>query len=129
MPMILRLDEGVPLSVAEVFQARGHTVHLVVQTLPRGSPDHIVAATADLLGPGAVLVTWDKDYRHLIPRVAKGGARFRNLSRISFTCPEPQGKVRLLQEIELIEFKHAVVMAQPDKRMIVEITSDRLTFR
>ena len=128
--MTLLIDEDVPSSVADVFRSRGHTVYLVSDLLPSGSPDHIVAITGDRLGPGAVLVTWDKDYRYLIPRVAKVGAgRFRHLSRISFECPEPQGKIRLGQEIELIEFKYESVMRMPDKRMIVEITTERLAFR
>ena len=128
--MTLLIDEDVPSSVADVFRSRGHTVYLVTDLLPSGSPDHIVAITGDRLGPGAVLVTWDKGYRHLIPRASKVGAgRFRNLSRISFGCSEPQGKVRLSQEIEVIEFKYESVMKMADKRMIVEITTERLTFR
>jgi hypothetical protein len=58
-----------------------------------------------------------------------GAGRFRNLSRISFGCPEPQGVVRLLQEIGIIEFRFESVMKLPDKRMIVEITNERLIFR
>lgn len=128
--MILLLDEHVPVSLAEVFEGRGHTVYLAKDLLPSGSPDQIVAATADRLGPGAVLVTWDKDYQALVPRAGKAGAgRFRNLSRISFGCPEPQAKARLLQEIDTIEFKHAKAMTLSDKRIIVEITTERLTFR
>lgn len=128
--MILLLDEQVPGSLADVFRERGHTVYLAKDLLPSGSPDQIVAATADKLGPGAVLVTWDKDYQALVPRASKTGAgRFRNLSRISFGCPEPQAEVRLLQVIDTIEFTHDKAMAQSDKRVIVEITTERLTFR
>jgi len=58
-----------------------------------------------------------------------GAGRFRNLSRISFGCPEPQGAIRLQQVIDLVEFQYQLAMKLPDKRMIVEITTDRLTFR
>jgi hypothetical protein len=128
--MTLLLDEHVPTSVADVLRNRGHTVYLVTDLLPGGSPDHTVAATGDRLGAGTVLVTWDKDFGGIVPRVSKAGAgRFRNLSRISFRCPEPQGAIRLSQEIEFIEFKYQAVMKVPDKRMIVEITKERLSFR
>jgi hypothetical protein len=61
--------------------------------------------------------------------VAKGAERLRNLSRVSFGCPEPQAATRPRQIIRQIEFAHADAKGQTDKRIIVEITTERLTFR
>jgi hypothetical protein len=91
------------------------------------SPDQLIAVTADKIG--AVVVTWDQDFRHIVARISKEGAgRLRHVSRINFKCSEPQGKARLEQEIDHIEFIYERKLAARDKRMLVEIKTTNVTY-
>ena len=83
MPVLrLLLDHNVPDSVAAVFEEYGHEVHLLRDALLRDSRDPIVAAVSE--ENDWILVSCDKDFRSIAPRVPRGmRMRFRRLSRIS----------------------------------------------
>ena len=119
--MHLLVDENVPDSVAQFFKERGHTVTLVRDILPRGTPDQIVALVGDELR--AVIVTWNhKDFKRLASRIPeKGRQQFRNLGRITFRCSEAHGRQRLEALIEWVEFEYGQAQKTPDKRMMLEI--------
>ena len=71
---------------------------------------------------GAVLVSHDKDYKALAPRVAIGERqRFRKLSRIALTCSEPQAANRINEALSLIEHEWSAAQGRSDKRILVEI--------
>lgn len=87
--------------------------------LPTDAPDQLVAAVSER--SEAILVSFDKDFRTLAPRIGMGRRHFRRLSRIAFRCPEPSAAQRLKEALALIEFEWAGAQAKPDKRIIIEI--------
>ena len=71
MPGRLRLkfltDNCVPDSVGRVLINAGHEVIFLRDILPTNSPDPLVASVAEL--NEAILVSFDKDFRTLAPRI------------------------------------------------------------
>ena len=123
MPRRLRirffLDNCVPDSVAQVLRDAGHEVILLRDVIQRDSPDQLVATVSELLN--AVLVSYDKDFRALAPRIGIGQRRFRSLSRIGFKCSEPLAAARMRAALSLIEYEWQFARGANDKRMIIEI--------
>jgi len=121
--LILRFltDNCVPDSVGRTLIAAGHEVILLRDILPTNSPDPLVASVAEL--NNAILVSFDRDFKTLAPRIGVGQQRFRKLSRIAFRCNEPDAAQRLGLALALIEFEWTTAQAASDKRMIVEIGS------
>ena len=123
MPERVRLkfltDNCVPDSVGRVLMDAGHEVIFLRDILPTNSPDPLVASVAEL--NEAILVSFDKDFRTLGPRIGIGQQRFRKLSRVQFRCGEPEAAQRLTFALALIEFEWAAARASRDKRMIIEI--------
>lgn len=114
------LDEGVPISVAEMLERHGHEVEYIRDHVPRGSPDPLVATVAEELG--AILVTSDGDFQRIAPRIPLGQrARFRQLSRIWMRCGEPQAAVRLESALDLVLTEFALAQRRSDRRMHMQI--------
>jgi Domain of unknown function (DUF5615) len=111
----------VPDSVGRALIDAGHEVIRLRDILPTNSPDPLVASVDEL--NEAILVSFDKDFKTLAPRIGIGRQRFRKLSRIGFRCDEPDAAARLMLALALVEFEWVRAQAQPaaDKRMIVEI--------
>lgn len=125
--MLLLIDENVPQSVAQLFIERGHDVRYVRDLLAAGSPDPVVAIIGDRLS--AIVVTWDRDFDSLVSRVPAGNRnRFRRLGRITFSCNEAQGRVRLERYITMIELEYELAQSNPDFRMIVQIQDNAVKF-
>jgi len=112
-------DENVPDSVGRMLTDAGHDVATLRDHLVPGSPDQVVAKFSELLG--AVLVSLDRDFDSLAPRIGVGQRRFRRLSRISIKCDEPRAAERIKTALSLIEHEWQVAQASNDKRMIVEV--------
>src|SRR6266481_10105167 len=110
------IDNCVPDSVADILRSAGHEVILLRDSI---APDSFVAAVAEL--HGAVLVSYDKDFRSLAPRIGVGQRRFRKLSRIGFKCSEPHSARRLESALSLIEHEWSLAQSAPDKRIMIEI--------
>ena len=118
--MRLLLDHNVPDPVAEVFRAHSHSVALLREIMPTDSPDPVVATVADM--DGAVLVSCDRDFDSIAPRILKGmRARYRKLSRIAIRCPEFHAARRVEEAMELIELEWRTAQNSADKRMFIEI--------
>lgn len=118
--MRLLFDENVPESVVEFFRSRGHEIRYVRTDLLPGTPDPIVAAAAEYAG--AVLVSWDKDFDKIAPRIPDGlKTRFRSLSRISFDCKEPRACALLDRDYRHIELEYTLSRDRPSKRMLIVI--------
>jgi predicted nuclease of predicted toxin-antitoxin system len=114
------VDHCVPDSVGRVLRDAGHEVMLLRERIAADSPDPLVAAVSEMYG--AVLVSHDKDYKALAPRVAIGERqRFRRLSRIALTCSEPQAANRINEALSLIEHEWSAAQGRSDKRILVEI--------
>jgi Domain of unknown function (DUF5615) len=71
----------------------GHEVIRLRDILPTSSPDPIVATVAEV--NDAILVSFDKDFKALAPRIGIGRQRFRKLSRVAFRCREPAAARRI----------------------------------
>lgn len=100
-------DQNVPEDVYRCLLKRGHLVSRVRDEMPADSPDPVVAMAA--ISAGRVLVSWDRDFGH--QRFMQ--PRFERLSRIGFSCPEPQGASRLLAVMDVIEFAFARAKGEP----------------
>lgn len=118
--MRLLIDENVPRSVAEFFESRGHSVQYVLDVLPAGTPDPVIAKVGDRIS--AIVVTWDRDFERIVQRVPDGQkSAFRRLGRISFRCDESQGLPLAEKWIGLIEAHYQQALQEADFRMIVQI--------
>lgn len=113
------LDNCVPDSVALVLRAAGHEVIFLRDAIPKDSPDQVVARVSEALD--AVLVSYDRDFKALAPRIGVGQRRFRKLSRVGFRCREPQAARRMEAALSLIEHEWQVAQRTVDKRIIIEI--------
>lgn len=114
------LDQCVPASVERVSIEAGHTAVWVKNVLPTDAPDEIVATASE--HAGAVLVSMDKDFKKIAPRVQVGHrARFRRLSRVSLDCTEPHAADRFQQAMSLVEAEFHLAGGRSDPRMIVLI--------
>jgi hypothetical protein len=113
-------DNCVPDSVGQALRDAGHEVICLRDILPTNSPDPIVASVAEL--NDAILVSFDKDFKALAPRIGVGQQRFRKLSRIAFRCREPIAARRIVTALSLIEHEWNVAQSSEDKRMIVHIS-------
>jgi predicted nuclease of predicted toxin-antitoxin system len=114
------LDHNVPDSVAKVLRELDHTVTLVRDILPTDSVDPLVATAAEQMD--AVLVSIDKDFRSIAPRIPKGmRSRFRKLSRLSIDCSENQAAARIRTCMPFVELAWAQAQERADKRMIAVV--------
>lgn len=82
--------------------------------------DPIIAEAA--MQSGRILISWDKDFNH--QRFLK--ERFRELARIGFSCPEPDGAARLTEIIDLVEFAFRRAGEAP---VSLKIASDKVLIR
>jgi hypothetical protein len=113
-------DNCVPDSVGLVLQNAGHEVIRLRDILPTNSPDPIVASVAEL--NDAILVSFDRDFQALAPRIGVGQRRFRRLSRVGFRCREPNAATRIGLALSLIQHEWAVAQGTADRRMIISIS-------
>lgn len=100
-------DQNVPEDVVRCLEKLDHLVSRVRDVMPADSPDPVVAIAA--INTGRILVSWDRDFGHqrfMHPR-------FQQLSRIGFSCPEPEGARRLLVVFDLIEYAFARSTGKP----------------
>jgi predicted nuclease of predicted toxin-antitoxin system len=123
----LIFDQNVPESVVKFFEARGDEVQRARDLLLAEAPDEILAAIGDK--NEAIIVTWDKGFNVLASRVPSGAkTRFRRLGRISFDCSESQGRNRLEQVIDLLDFAYTKAQQREDKRLMARVGSSFVRF-
>ncbi len=92
----------------------------VKDVLPTDAPDEVVATVSE--NAGAVLVSMDKDFKKIAPRMPDGHrARFRRLSLVSLDCIEPHAADRFRQAMSLVEAEFQLASQRLDSRMIVWI--------
>ncbi len=108
-----------PESVGDIFRDRGHTVESVRMIVPKGTADSIIAAIGEQ--DAAVLVTVDKDFRSLAPRISKERRLYKRLGIISLRCPEPQAANRVKQNMDLIEYEYHRSQGLRDRRLMISI--------
>ena len=113
-------DVNVPDSVGDALMNAGHDVVRLREIMAIDAPDPIVATAA--IEAKRILVTWDRDFHQ--QRFKK--PRFSQLSWIGFSCPEPEGAVRLRALLDLIEFAIARAGSAPVE---IRVGRDKLFVR
>jgi predicted nuclease of predicted toxin-antitoxin system len=113
-------DNCVPDSVARELEKAGHEVIRLRDVIPTNSPDPVVATVAEV--NDAILVSFDKDFKALAPKIGVGQQRFRKLSRITFRCREPLAARRIAAALSLIEHEWRLAQSLPNKRIIIQIS-------
>lgn len=97
------LDENIPQSIGVFLKSRGHDVTYITEVAAAGSPDKIVAATAEQMD--AVLLTSDHDFARIAPQIPIGRrAEFKKLHRIRVGGDAHQV---FKDRIDTVEFEHA----------------------
>jgi predicted nuclease of predicted toxin-antitoxin system len=119
------IDQNVPESVTRLLIARGYEVVRLRERIPTESPDALVAAISET--NGALLVTFDPDFKALASRIGIGRRRFATLNLIRFEkCREAQAARRLGEALSLIEHEWTIGNGERDRRMFVVITSQTI---
>lgn len=113
--MLLLIDECVPEPVTEVLRSHGYAIQRARDLFPPRTPDGVIATHAERIG--AVLVTWNA--KHFRKRAQKG-----KLSCVWFTCPETEGRERLEQCIEWLDFAIRQVQDGRRSKLVVQISPD-----
>jgi predicted nuclease of predicted toxin-antitoxin system len=96
-------DQNVPDSVGNMLIEAGHEVTRLREVMATDSPDTIVAAACDRAG--LVLVTFDRDFKHMAPGMGIARARFNALSIIRLGCREPVAAERLRGALSFVELE------------------------
>lgn len=112
------LDEGVPRSVGQVFEADGHEVLYFEDVFVKGSADPVVCTAAD--ANEAVLVALDNDMKAAAKRRGIGQSRYRRLSLIKLSCREPNAAHRLSEALDLIKAEWRTGVGHTSRRLFVE---------
>jgi hypothetical protein len=113
-------DVNVPDSVGDFLTSQGHDVVRVRDVMAIDATDPVVAQAA--MEAKRILVSWDKDFNHqrfLAPRYAR-------LSRVGFSCPEPEGASRLKDVLDLFEF---AIKRAKGKPVTIRIGRDKLQIK
>ena len=110
-------DVNVPDSVGNLLLSGGHDVARVRDVMAIEAADPVVAEAA--IRSGRILISWDKDFHH--QRFMK--PRFRQLSRIGFSCPEPDGAFRLKAVLDFVEFAVSRANGSP---ITIRIARDKI---
>lgn len=114
------LDENVAKSVAMALERKGYEVRSILDYLAEGSPDELVADTAEKLG--AVLISHDGDFKQIAPRVPDGQkTRFKKLSRIHLRVVEFNAASRIEFVFDFIEGEFSAARSRRDKRLHIQI--------
>lgn len=122
------LDEGVPVSVGKVFEARGYEAIRHGSLLPPGASDSRVATAA--LVASAILIAIDNDMKRIAGRYGSTDPRFARLNLIKIACSEPQSASRTEQAMSFIELEWRFACEKAARRLYLEIGSHHLrTFR
>ena len=124
----LFLDEGVPDSVGKVFSDAGHKVIYLRDAIAPSSPDVLVCAAAE--SNNAILVALDGDMKEIAKGHGLGGGRFKRLSLVKLSCPEPMAANRVKFALSLIEHEWLISGEKSARRLFIEIGTQVIkTFR
>lgn len=113
------LDEGVADSVGAFLASEGHHVIYLRESIPTGSSDPLVCIAA--AQNDAILVAHDADMKGLVKKHGVGNGRFKRLSLIKLSCPEPRAVDRMREAMSLIEHEWAISSSKTSRRLYIEI--------
>jgi len=114
------IDEDVPDSVAKFLEEKGHEVVYAREIVLPGTPDEVIAALGN--ENEAVVVTCNtRDYKKIASRTVRSRAKLRKLGLICLRCGQPNGRKRVEQVIDAIEYEYEKRQTLRDERLIIEI--------
>jgi hypothetical protein len=114
------LDENVANAVIKTLEAIGCRCYSIRSFAGEGTPDMAVAALVNQRA--AILVSHNKDFKKIAPRISGGSRRrFRQLSRILLKCKASRAAERLAQVMDFVQYEIQVAQSKDDKRVILEI--------
>jgi predicted nuclease of predicted toxin-antitoxin system len=117
------LDENIPAPVLGALIEKFHEAKSITDLVPGGSPDQLVAAAAE--EDGSILVSHDRDFRRIAPRVMDGQQRrFRRLSIVHMDCAAPRIVQRLVYNLPVIAFELEERRHMRDGRLIIAIRTE-----
>lgn len=120
--MRFMLDENIPTSAKRYLESTGYAVEYIRDLIPEGSVDPLVAFVAE--DQGAILVTYDGDFKHIAPRIPNGQkSRFKKLSKVWLRCNEFQAAKRLEKAFGLMQDEFELASKSKDKRMHICVAS------
>lgn len=120
------LDENVAASVQTVLEQAGHEVVWTRDITSEGAADDVVAAAAEVAN--ATLVSHDKDFKKIAPRIPDGvRARFRGLSIVRLSCAKPRAAERVGAVLGFITFEYEERIRLATSRSIIEIKTDLIS--
>lgn len=120
------LDEGVPRSVGSVLTDNGHAVIYLSEALQTGSPDDLVALTAQ--ENDAILVACDGDMKVMAKKYGVTNTRYRKLSLLKLTLKkQTQAKYRVEQALSLLEHEWKFCEHKQSRRLFIEIKDQKIS--
>lgn len=124
--MLFYLDENVPAQVEAVIVSKGHEVRWKRDIIPEGSPDQMVAAVSE--DAGAILVSHDKDFKRIAPRIPDGQrTRFRKLSMLRLECKKPKSAHNVGNLFDFIELEARLRGEGENSRLMISIRDSSIT--
>ncbi len=124
--MLFYLDENVPAQVEAVIASKGHEVRWTRDIIPEGSPDQMVAAVSE--DAGAILVSHDKDFKRIAPRIPDGQrTRFRKLSMLRLECKKPKSANNVSNLFGFIELEAKLRGEEENGRLMISIRDSSIT--
>lgn len=116
-------DQNVGEDVCRFLEKRGYEAVRLRHILNTNTPDPEIARHVE--ETGAVLVSHDRDFQEIAPRIPKGERRrFRRLSRIYLQCDSLRAEKRIKAAMSLIEFEWDLAQRRPDKRIHIVIQNN-----
>jgi predicted nuclease of predicted toxin-antitoxin system len=127
LPLVVLLDEGVPIKSAEPFRDAGHGVIYHADVLSPSSSDKLVADMAVL--NKACLIAADKDMKQMIKRFGNPvqGRRFKYLNLILVNCSPVQVPKRLSHVMSFIENEWSFCCQKRARSLWLDIDLHRVT--
>lgn len=119
------LDENVPEGVAVVLRRLGHDAIRSTELIAAGSPDPLVATTAQ--EDDRILVTHDGDFKRIERLCSQGQQdRFPRLSRLMLSCSGPVAAERVEAFLVIIEAEYQRVQNLDDARLVIDVGERRV---
>lgn len=114
-----------PEGVAVVLRRLGHDAIRSTDLIAAGSPDPLVATTAQ--EDDRILVTHDGDFKRIERLCSQGQQdRFPRLSRLMLSCSGPAAAARLEAFLVIVEAEYQRVQNLDDGRLIIDIGERRV---
>ncbi len=125
--IVVLLDEGTPVAVAEPFLSRGHYAIYHSEVMDSDAKDEVVAATAIL--NNAILVAVDADMKRLVRRFGSpnNSEKYKRLHVIFLGCEQVLAAKRLDHAMSFVGGEWAVTCEKAARRLRLDIGPHRLT--